>query len=156
MSDASSSTRWAVNPKYYEKMSELLDALIAQRKQEALDYKAYLARIIDLTTKVTKPDTKDYPIALNTAARRALYDNLKGIAGLEERLAGRRAVAESNGNAPERAALAVDNAILRVKKADWRGNPFKEREVRIAISDVLGEDALTDAIFELAKAQRDY
>ena len=146
----------AVNPKYYEKMSELLDALIAQRKQEALDYKAYLARIIDLTTKVTKPDTKDYPIALNTAARRALYDNLKGIAGLEERLAGRRAVAESNGNAPERAALAVDNAILRVKKADWRGNPFKEREVRIAISDVLGEDALTDAIFELAKAQRDY
>ncbi len=27
-----------INPKYYEKMSELLDALIAQRKQEALDY----------------------------------------------------------------------------------------------------------------------
>jgi type I restriction enzyme, R subunit len=30
----------AVNPKYYEKMSELLDALIEQRKQEALDYAA--------------------------------------------------------------------------------------------------------------------
>ncbi len=29
----------AVNPKYYEKMSELLDALILQRKQEALDYR---------------------------------------------------------------------------------------------------------------------
>ena len=25
-----------INPKYYEKMSELLDALIEQRKQEAL------------------------------------------------------------------------------------------------------------------------
>ena len=34
----------AVNPKYYEKMSELLDALIRQRKQQALSYKAYLAR----------------------------------------------------------------------------------------------------------------
>ena len=32
----------AVNPKYYEKMSALLDALIRQRKQEAMDYKAYL------------------------------------------------------------------------------------------------------------------
>jgi type I restriction enzyme R subunit len=31
----------AVNPKYYEKMSELLDALILQRRQDALDYKAY-------------------------------------------------------------------------------------------------------------------
>jgi len=28
----------AVNPRYYEKMSELLDALILQRKQEAIDY----------------------------------------------------------------------------------------------------------------------
>jgi type I restriction enzyme, R subunit len=34
----------AVNPKYYEKMSELLDALIEQRRQEALDYQAYLRR----------------------------------------------------------------------------------------------------------------
>ena len=32
-----------INPKYYEKMSELLDALIGQRKQEALSYQEYLA-----------------------------------------------------------------------------------------------------------------
>ena len=32
-----------INPKYYEKMSELLDALIEQRRQEALDYQKYLA-----------------------------------------------------------------------------------------------------------------
>ena len=41
----------AVNPKYYEKMSELLDALILQRKQQAVDYKEYLAAIVDLTKK---------------------------------------------------------------------------------------------------------
>ena len=35
-----------LNPKYYEKMSELLDALIAQRKKEALDYQIYLQRIV--------------------------------------------------------------------------------------------------------------
>ena len=48
----------AVNPKYYEKMSELLDALILQRKQEALDYKTYLAKIVELTKKVSKPETQ--------------------------------------------------------------------------------------------------
>jgi type I restriction enzyme R subunit len=31
-----------INPKYYEKMSQLLDALIAQRRQAALDYQKYL------------------------------------------------------------------------------------------------------------------
>ena len=39
----------AVNPKYYAKLSELLDALIEQRRQEALDYQAYLTRIVELT-----------------------------------------------------------------------------------------------------------
>ena len=34
----------AVNPKYYEKMSELLDALIRQRKEEALNYEGISCR----------------------------------------------------------------------------------------------------------------
>jgi type I restriction enzyme R subunit len=38
-----------INPKYYEKMSELLDALIAQRKEGALSYQEYLAKIVELT-----------------------------------------------------------------------------------------------------------
>ncbi len=48
----------AVNPKYYEKMSELLDALIQTRKKEAMDYKAYLAKIVELTRKASKPETQ--------------------------------------------------------------------------------------------------
>ena len=52
----------AVNPKYYEKMSELLDALIEQRRQEALDYKAYLAKIVELTRQVSQPESQSsYP-----------------------------------------------------------------------------------------------
>ena len=47
----------AVNPKYYEKMSKLLDTLILQRKQEAMSYKAYLARLVKLTKKVSSPET---------------------------------------------------------------------------------------------------
>ena len=40
-----------VNPKYYDKMSELLDALIRQRKEEALEYKEYLENLVDLGRK---------------------------------------------------------------------------------------------------------
>ena len=137
----------AVNPKYYEKMSALLDALIAQRRQEALDYKAYLARIVELTRKVSRSETvSTYPSRINSGALRALYDNLEGVAVAEAATAGR-----------EEQALVLDRAIRGIKKADWRGNRFKEREVRNAVKAELGDDdALVDTVFEIVKAQRDY
>ena len=56
----------AVNPRYYEKMSELLDALIHQRKQEAIDYKDYLSRIVELTREVSNPQTQaSYPSSID-------------------------------------------------------------------------------------------
>jgi len=42
----------AVNPKYFEKMSDLLDELILARKQQALEYRDYLERIVDLAINV--------------------------------------------------------------------------------------------------------
>ena len=54
-------------------------------------------------------------------------------------------------------AVALDKAIREVKKAGWRGNRFKEREVRFAVKSVLGDDAaLVDTIFGIVKSQRDY
>jgi type I restriction enzyme R subunit len=124
------------NPKYYEKMSKLLEALIQERKRQALHYTTYLAKLAELAKKITKPETQQsYPPAINTGARRALYDNLD----LNEDL-----------------AVRVDTAIRNVKKAGWRGNRFKEREVRIAIKSVLGDDDRVDAIFEIVENQRDY
>jgi len=132
----------AVNPKYYEKMSELLDALIKQRRQEAMDYKAYLRRIVELTRKVARREEQSsYPPGIETPAVQALYDNL----GQDTTL-----------------ALRLDEQIRSVKKADWRGNKFKEREVRNAIVSVLdGQIRDTnlpdvDTVFELVKNQSDY
>jgi type I restriction enzyme, R subunit len=126
-----------VNPKYYEKMSRLLDALIFQRKQEALDYRAYLAKIVDLTKRVSKPESESsYPPCINNPARRALFDNL-----------------EQN----EELAVQVDVAIRDIKKDDWRGMRAKRIEVRNAIKYVLGEDdGLVDSIYKIAESQRDY
>ena len=98
-----------INPKYYEKMSELLDTLIQQRKAEALAYEAYLAEIVELATQVQNPASgTSYPKSLDTPAKRALYDNL----GNDEQL-----------------AIAVDYDIRTTKRDDWRGNRIKEREV---------------------------
>ncbi len=108
-----------INPKYYEKMSQLLDALIVERKQKALDYAAYLAKIVDLTRQAKNgPGGSAYPKALNTPAKRALYDNL-----------GKNHVL----------ALAVDVAVQASRQDDWRSNPFKVKKVRNAIKTALME-----------------
>jgi type I restriction enzyme R subunit len=94
-------------------MSELLDALIEQRRNEALEYQEYLRRIVELTKKVTSPEASgEYPAGMNTAGKRALYDNLDKDEGL---------------------ALAVDAAVRASRQDDWRSNPFKIRRVRNAI-----------------------
>ena len=148
-----------VNPKYYEKMSELLDDLILQRRQEAMSYKAYLERIVELTRNVSRPEAEpSYPATINTSALRSLFDNLENTHAFAWReRASRDYHTGTDVDAREEMALALDRAIRRVKKADWRGNQFKEREIRIAIRTELGgDDALAEKIFEIVKAQHDY
>ena len=145
----------AVNPKYYEEMSALLDALITERKRQALDYKAYLARVIELSKQLTQPDADRYPLAISTPSRRALFDNLRNRPGLDA-LVAKLQVVDSGATAAELAARWVDDAVRDAKKDNWRGNRFKEREVRNAIRKVLPDDDLVDKLFEIVKAQHDY
>jgi type I restriction enzyme R subunit len=147
----------AVNPKYYEKMSELLDALIRERKQQTMNYKAYLKRIIELTNKVRKPETGSiYPPDINSPARRALYDNLGSEPAEMVREHPEPYGQGGSVDIRAKAAIALDDAIRRVKKDDWRGSKPKQREVRIAIRSVLSDDSLVDKIFEIVKNQREY
>jgi type I restriction enzyme R subunit len=135
-------------------MSKLLDALIQQRRQEAIAYEEYLQKIVELTKKVKSPATgAAYPASLATPGKRALYDNL----GKDEAL-----------------ALAVD---ATKRQDDWRNNPFKLKAVRNAIKAALGgavtssvvregppageqtpesDDERVDRILELVKQQDEY
>ena len=125
-----------INPKYYEKMSELLDALIAQRKTDAIDYEAYLAKIVDLAKQAKSPESStSYPASIHSAAKRALFDNL----GQDEEL-----------------AIAIDAAIRATKKDSWRGNRMKEKEVRIAIKTHIADPDLVDVIFDVVRNQHEY
>lgn len=65
----------AMNPKYYDRMSLLLDAIIEQRRLEAIEYAEYLSKLLDLTTRVgTGESGASYPNWASTPARRALVD----------------------------------------------------------------------------------
>jgi type I restriction enzyme, R subunit len=126
-----------INPKYYEKMSELLDALIEQRKEAALSYQDYLAKVVELTKQAKAgPNAGAYPKSLDTVARRALYDNL---------------------DRDEALALKVDQAVRTSMQDGWRTNVMKTKRVRQAIAGLLeGDDARTDRTLELVKSQNGY
>ncbi len=126
------------NPKYYEDMSELLEALIRERKEQAIDYKKYLEKIKDLANRVLSPmrGSTSYPESVNTRGKQALYDNL-----------------DKN----EALVVAIDTVIRHTKKDEWKGDRMKERELMIAIRKELGEKSESiDEIMELVKHQDEY
>lgn len=124
------------NPKYYEKMSRLLDELIRQRKEEVIAYKEYLDKIRALAGDVSSPmTTTDYPTSLNSNAKRALFDNLEGN---------------------EILALALDNVIKTNKLDGWRDGGIKEKKLKIAINEIIKDDETTALIMEIVKAQNEY
>ena len=124
------------NPKYYEKMSILLDELIKQRKEQVSDYEEYLKKIVELTKKVKNPSySNNYPKSINSSAKRALYDNL-----------------DQN----EELSLAIDKEIRYSKPDGWRGNKIKERKVKYAIGRHIEDEEKLEEIFEIVKNQGEY
>ncbi len=124
------------NPKYYEKMSILLDELIKQRREQVIDYEEYLKRIVELTKKVKDQNySNNYPKTINSAAKRALYDNL-----------------DQN----EELVLAIDKDIRYSKPDSWRGHRIKEKKVKYAIERHIKDEKKLEEIFEIVKNQGEY
>ena len=129
-----------VNPKYYERMSQLLDELIALRRAEAIAYAEYMRRLQALAQQAQTPGSAgEYPPEVDTPARRALYDNLERDPDL---------------------ALRVDDAVRRAKRDDWRGHTIKERQVLYAVRQALGDapdaDAEAQRILAIVREQDEY
>ena len=126
------------NPRYYQQMSELLETLVKRRKQEDLAYEEYLKTIISLTRQVRNPEESEhYPDYIDTRGKQALYDNLGGSA---------------------KSATIVHEAIISSRFDDFRGNPIKERAIKIGIKKALPElgDDKVDEIFDIIKNQNEY
>ena len=145
----------AVNPRYYANMSVLLDELIGERKRQALDYKTYLEKIVELARNARDPDQGQYPRTINSPALQAIFDLLQDHSGLEAFLSTRQ-IAEPGAAVAETTALQVHDAIRNAKMADFRGHAMKEKKIRNAIGKILPDDELADQILEIVKAQREY
>ena len=124
-----------INPIYYERMSVLLEELIRKRKSDALSYEAFLKEIEELA-KNLKPEVRQgqYPAAINTPARQALYEILQD----------------------EALTVVMDEDIAYNAEEGFVGNLLKERKVRIAISRHISDEAMVDKILELVKHQKEY
>jgi type I restriction enzyme, R subunit len=131
-----------VNPKYFEKMSELLEQLVSLRLRNAIEYKEYLKQIAELAAKVQSPNSVDYPAQLNTPGKRALYDNFF---------------------TPEvNTTLLVDETLKENAQDGWRTNRAKKRLLGISVIEALApigislvEERLAE-LLDLASEHREY
>lgn len=143
-----------IDPVFFDNMSSLLAAIIKQRKENALDYQAYLEQMAALINQIMAGKSEAMPETLVTVAQRALYNSL----GQNEAL-----------------ALHLDQVVKTAKRTDWRGNLPKEREIKQAIYQALlhqqdpveGQVAhdppapyniqeRVEQLFDLIKAQAEY
>ena len=129
------------NPKFFEKMSVLLDEVIAFRRENSKQYAEYLKKVENLIQILKNPSSSEsYPNTINTKAMIALYDNL-----------------ENN----EQVALNVHDSIIKNKPDGWRGNKMKEKTVKITIKTALKEsniddEDLAEELYRIATKQDEY
>ncbi|GAA7224244.1 HsdR family type I site-specific deoxyribonuclease [Helicobacter pylori] len=125
----------ASDPKYYEKLSSLLNDLILQFREKKLTYLEYLQQIHDLAKKVINKEDRNYPKKINTNALKTLYNNL-----------------DEN----EALALEIDACIRGNKKDGWVGHNQKEKNLKIALRKIINDEVLLENIFNLAKHIKEY
>ncbi len=125
----------ASDPKYYEKLSSLLNDLINQFREKKLTYLEYLQQIHNLAKQVIHKEDKNYPKKINTNALKTLYDNL-----------------DQN----EALALETDACIRDNKKDGWVGHNQKEKNLKIALRKIINDEGLLENTFNLAKHIDEY
>jgi type I restriction enzyme R subunit len=125
-----------LDPAFYERISRLLDEIIRQRKQKAVDYEEYLRRIAALIDQL-KGQGSGTPENLDTPGKVALYHNLGG---------------------DESYAMEVHESVKASAAFKWRGHKGKENKVRNALKESLrGKDRQRlNELFDMIKAHQEY
>lgn len=122
------------NPRYYSKMSELLEELIEMKKEQSLDYQEYLEKLIALVKKVKNPETSgEYPKSMHNVRLRGLYDIL-----------------DKN---EEKTIQLYDYLNLNIPK-DFMESKMKQREFKRELSLWIENENQEEEIFNLWKNTR--
>jgi type I restriction enzyme R subunit len=141
------------DPAYYERMSRLLDEVIAMRRSRAIDYEEYLTRIGDLAKRVELGGVSEAPADLNTKGKLAIYNMLAKLHAQQD--------GAENDNAFDDAllqqAVQIDQVIRRVRPHGWKGVQAKEAVVYDALYNVLDRnDDHAERVFQVLLAQEEY
>lgn len=126
-------TQHLFDPVYFEKMSELLQQLIDERKKAVIDYQEYLKRMAELVKKVNAGKENDLPQSIDTSGKKALYHYL---------------------NEDEALVRACDDAIQAAKKDGFRENPAKQNEIKEAIYKVVNDENKTLEIYKIIESNK--
>ena len=147
------------DPAYYEKMSALLDEIIAARRAKAIEYEEYLKRIAELAKRVEAGQTEDTPETLDTPGKRALYNNLKKGDGKPvgaDRISEASSQYGSTGDPVLNLALTIDETVKQVRPNGWRGIQAREQVIKAALYGVLQDVTEVERVFLIIKAQKEY
>ncbi|MCD2449505.1 HsdR family type I site-specific deoxyribonuclease [Methylicorpusculum oleiharenae] len=135
------------DPEFYEKMSALLDEIIATRKAKAIEYEDFLKRIAELAKQVQAGKGDDTPERLDTPGKRALYNSLKGVKpDCTAEPAGEYAV---SGDPLLDLALTIDTTVKQVRPDGWRGVLAREQVIKAALYGVLQNGDAVERIFKI-------
>jgi len=147
------------DPRFYEKLSRLLEDLISDWRKGVASYEEFLERAESLIRKMRAGHaTEDVPAALvGNQPAIVIYNNLPQI------LAQTQQPTLMQDDEPEYAdsnislALAIDQAMREEAPAGWRGDDARERQVLNALFPILNRNReATQAVFELIKNQAGY
>ena len=129
--------RKVINPKYYEKMSKLLQDLIEDRKNGVICYSELLSKYVELVKNINNPqESTHYPESIRASgALRAFYDNF----GEDEDI-----------------AIKLHHAVLSSKMDSFRNDPVKERRIKRALFQILHDAKLVEVAFKIVFAQDEY
>ncbi|MGJ1537135.1 type I restriction endonuclease subunit R [Sphingobacterium multivorum] len=123
-----------LDPKYFDRMSVLLQELIARRKQETINYQQYLKEMAALIADVNKGKKGNVPQSLNTKGKVALYHTL-----------------DDN----EHLALACEDAVQYAKQDGFRENLAKQKLVKKAIYEVVDDINKVEEVYKIIDAHKD-
>ena len=132
------------DPAFYERMSSLLEEVIADRKARAIAYEEYLCRIAEIVKTIDEGKTSDTPVELDSPGRRAVYNVLKKEDYLQHR---------SDVIA---ATLKIDETMRQASPDGWRGVQAKEQVIKSALYDIVQDVQQVEALFAVISAQIEY
>jgi len=140
------------DPRFYEQMSQLLEDLIRQKRDDTESYEAFLRQAEALVQQLAGEH--------NSVGRPAMLQGRPEAVVLFDNLPTLQASSFRYPESPEvlaELALQLDEAVRSSAPANWKGDEVREGQVKNALFPLMERDrTATEAIFELVRNQPGY